>query len=563
MTTTQATFAEKLNTLRAAYARQLPMRIREVEEGFAQLLQAPEDAAIADLLHRLLHNLVGSSGTMGFAGVCSAAAALKSLVRSCTDSGLRGDTLRSQATSHLSRMKKASRRQEEDVLEDLASDDPSGHERENRLIYVLEDDRTQAESLAAQLGHYGYLPRTFARIEDLQHGLEQAMPAAVIVDIILPEGALAGARGIATLRTLRKLPIPVLFLTVRSDLQARVEAVRAGADGYFTKPGDVTALLERLDFLTARRVPEPYRILVVDDDVLLSQYFAGTLRQAGMIVSIVNDPFQVEQPLQDLRPDLILMDLNMPGCTGQELGGAIRQQPDFVGIPIVFLSSETQVDKQLAARSVGAEDFLTKPIQRDRLIAEVSLRAERARALRVHMIRDGQTGLLNHSSFMSQLHMEILRARRRSSPLSFAMIDVDRFKSINDRFGHSTGDRVLRSLAHFLQKRLRKTDLIGRCGGDEFAVALVDADPANAARVLDEIRASFAQLQHASGQQTFHVGISIGLATFPACPDAKLLKDAADRAMYEGKRRGGNRLTVSEENQELGGTQGDPRIGNG
>ncbi len=544
---TQAVFAEKLNALRTTYARQLPDKIREVEEAVGHLLQAPEDAAASDVLHRLLHNLIGSSGTMGFAGVCSSAAALKSLVRSCSE-GLRGETLRSQATSHIARMKKASRRSTEDLLEDLPlRDDAAIREKENRLIYVLEDDPTQADGLAAQLGHYGYLARTFATLEEMNRGLDQALPAAVIVDIILPEGPLAGAQGIATLRTLRKLPIPVLFLTVRSDLPARVEAVRAGADAYFTKPGDVGALLERLDVLTARRLPEPYRVLVVDDDLLLSQYIAGSLRQAGMIVSIVNDPFQVEQPLLDLRPDLILMDLNMPGCTGQELGSAIRQQPDFVGIPIVFLSSETELQKQLSARSVGAEDFLTKPIQRDRLIAEVSLRAERARALRIHMVRDGQTGLLNHTSFMSQLQMEIARARRRNASLAFAMIDVDRFKEVNDRYGHSTGDRVLRSLAHLLQRRLRKTDLVGRCGGDEFGVALLDADAENALRVLDEIRAAFAQVEHSSGHESFSVTLSVGVSLFPAFPDAKLLKDAADQAMYAGKRKGGDRVTLVEE----------------
>lgn len=548
MTLMQASFAEKLTVLRASYARQLPDKIREVEEAVGHLLQDPGDAAVSDLLHHLLHNLIGSSGTMGFASVCSSAATLKALVRSCTDAGLRGETLRTQAAGHLARMKKASRQQGEDLLRDVpAEDDAAGRERENRLIYVLEDDPAQADGLAAQLGHYGYLARTFARLEDLERGLDQALPAAVIVDIILPEGPLAGARGIATLRTLRKVPIPVLFLTVRNDLQARIEAVRAGADAYFTKPGDVGALLERLELLTARRLPEPYQVLVVDDDLLLSQYIGGALRQAGMIVSIVNDPFQVEQPLQELRPDLILMDLNMPGCTGQELGAAIRQQQEYVGIPIVFLSSETQVDRQLSARSVGAEDFLTKPIQRDRLIAEVTLRAERARALRVHMVRDGQTGLLNHTNFMSQLQTELARARRRNAPLAFAMIDVDQFKSVNDRYGHSTGDRVLRSLAQLLQKRLRKTDLVGRCGGDEFAVALVDADGASASRVLDEIRDSFAKVQHSSGHETFSVRVSIGVSAFPVVPDARLLRDSADQAMYAGKRKGGNRVTLAEE----------------
>jgi diguanylate cyclase (GGDEF)-like protein len=548
VTTSNAALLEKFNALRDGYAGQLPERIREVEEAVGLLLQAPGDPALAEQLDRLLHTLIGSSGTLGFAGVCSSAAALKALVRTCSDAGFRGDSLRVQAAGHLARMKKSARRRERDVLEDLPGrEESSGGAWENRLIYLLEDDDTQANSLAAQLGHFGYRARTFSRLEDLEQGLDRSVPAAVIVDIILPEGPLAGARGIAALRALRKLPVPVLFLTVRDDLPARIEAVRAGADAFFTKPGDVGALIERLEVLIARRLPEPYRVLVVDDDVLLSEFLGASLRQAGMVVAVVNDPLQVERPLQELRPDLILMDLDMPGCTGQELGGAIRQQPDFLGIPIVFLSSETQVDKQLTARSVGAEDFLTKPIQRDRLVAEVTLRVDRARALRAHMVRDSLTGLLNPTTLMSQFQTEVARARRRSAPLSFAMIDVDQFKSVNDRFGHAAGDRVLRSLAHILRKRLRGTDLVGRCGGDEFAAALPDAGGADAVRVLDEIRESFAKIQHSAADGTFQVTISVGIAAFPGTPDAKLLRERADQAMYAGKRKGGNRVTLSEE----------------
>jgi diguanylate cyclase (GGDEF)-like protein len=548
VTTSSAELSEKLNGLCSGYARQLPERIREVEEELGRLLQAPGDPRSAERLQHLLHTMIGSSGTLGYSGVSSAAAALKALVGTCSDPGLRGDSLRSQAAGHIARLKKSARRRDADVLDALlAGDEPDGTEGENRLICVLEDDPVQASGLAVQLGHYGYEVRTFARIEDLNRGLDEGTPVAVIVDIILPEGPLAGARGIGALRALRKIPAPVLFLTVRDDLHARVEAFRAGADAYFTKPGDVAALLERLDVLTARRLPEPYRVLVADDDVILSQFIGATLRQAGMTVTIVNDPWKIEEPLRELRPDVLLMDLDMPGCSGLELGGAIRQQQDFLGIPIVFLSSETQVERQFAARSVGAEDFLVKPIKGDRLIAELTLRIERARSLRAQMARDSHTGLLNHSSFMSLFQTEVARARRRNAPLAFAMFDVDRFKSVNDVHGHPAGDRVLRSLAHVLRKRLRATDLVGRCGGDEFGAVLVDTDGENAARVLDEVRAAFAGIRHASSTGSFSVTISTGVASFPAIPDAKLLQDAADQAMYFGKRQGGNRVTIFEE----------------
>lgn len=423
--------------------------------------------------------------------------------------------------------------------------EPSAAPSDNRLIFLVEDDPGQAETLAAQLGHYGYEVRSFTDLHELRAALEESVPAAIVMDMILPQGSLAGARGLLALRELRDLRTPVLFLSVRSDFEARLEAVRAGADAYFTKPGDVGTLVDRLDELTGRRSPEPYRVLIVDDEADFAEHTAWILRRAGMIAAVVTNPLEVTTPLGELRPDLILLDAYMPSASGLEVAAVIRQHPEFVGIPIVFLSAETRLEQQLDARRAGAEDFLTKPISPDRLTAEVTLRVQRSRVLRSFMTRDGHTGLLNHTSFMGQLQTEVQRARRRRSSLVYAMFDLDRFKSVNDTYGHPTGDRVLRSLARVLQQRLRKTDLIGRTGGDEFAALMIDTDEANALRVISEIQSGFSQIGHLTATGEVRVTFSGGLAAFPRWPDAVALAAAADRALYAAKRQGRNRLSTA------------------
>jgi diguanylate cyclase (GGDEF)-like protein len=161
------------------------------------------------------------------------------------------------------------------------------------------------------------------------------------------------------------------------------------------------------------------------------------------------------------------------------------------------------------------------------------------------MMRDSLTGLLNHTSTRERLGVEAARAQREGLSLSFAMIDIDHFKSVNDTYGHPAGDRVIKSLARLLQQRLRKMDVIGRYGGEEFAIVLQNIDVHSGQRLLDEIRDRFAHIRHAIGNKEVYVTFSCGLASFPTYEDATMLTQAADQALYQAKRGGRNQVRVA------------------
>jgi diguanylate cyclase (GGDEF)-like protein len=190
----------------------------------------------------------------------------------------------------------------------------------------------------------------------------------------------------------------------------------------------------------------------------------------------------------------------------------------------------------------GGDDFLVKPIRRDHLVSALCARLRRARDLRSLMERDSLTRVLNHTNIKQQLDLELARAKRHGLPLAYAMIDVDRFKQVNDAHGHRAGDRVLQALARLLQQRLRKSDIVGRYGGEEFAVVMPGATADAGARVVDEIRAAFAHVRHRTGAAGFTASFSAGVAAFPDRPDAVALHDAADRALYAAKAAGRNRV---------------------
>jgi diguanylate cyclase (GGDEF)-like protein len=130
--------------------------------------------------------------------------------------------------------------------------------------------------------------------------------------------------------------------------------------------------------------------------------------------------------------------------------------------------------------------------------------------------------------------------------VAYATIDLDRFKSINDAFGHTAGDRLLKSLGRLLRQRLRRSDVLGRYGGDELAVLLPHTDGPTARRVLDKIRDSFSQLRLAAGGREMSATLSCGVAVYPACPNAAALVEAADAALYEAKGGGRNRIVLRD-----------------
>jgi diguanylate cyclase (GGDEF)-like protein len=285
--------------------------------------------------------------------------------------------------------------------------------------------------------------------------------------------------------------------------------------------------------------------MIVDDDPALAEYHALILQETGMITMTVNDPLQVMSPLYEFKPDLILMDMYMPGCNGMELAKAIRQIGSYLSIPIVYLSSETDTDKQFQAMQIGGDEFLTKPIKPQHLISSVAVRAERMKTIRSFMVRDSMTGLFNHTATKEYLDTAIAQAQSKQQDICFALIDLDNFKLVNDTHGDPIGDRVLIALGRFFKQRARKNDIVGRFGGDEFAVILPGCIISEAAAILNELRESFAAVSFQAKDETFSCTFSCGVAPLSLYGDATALNSVAEEALYAAKKEGRNRVVAA------------------
>jgi len=546
----------KMERLRRSFLAELPERLDEIDTDFQGLVQQPNEPRFHKELHRKVHNIKGTAASFGLYELSQAAIKAESLLKRIQDGKVSTDD---GLLANLRPMLQELREQTDIVTQsytpslqsfpafELSTKGLGVEEiQQTPSIYICDDDPALLENLRTQLTCFAYTTRVFVQPKDMLEAIKQSPPDVIIMDIMFPDGEQVGIDCINQLNRLHDKKIPVIFISARNDFQARLNAVQANGAAYFTKPFKVMELVETLDSLLTPRSSEPHRILIIDDDTKIAEYHRLILQEAGMTVRIINRADIVLDVIFEFKPDLILVDMYMPLCNGRELAQLIRQLPEFLSMPIVYLSSETDAREQFSALRVGADGFLTKPIDPDRLISEVLLRTERMEAIRSLMVRDSLTGLLNHTTILNSLETAIITAKRRHDTLCFAMLDVDHFKQVNDSHGHAIGDQVLLALSRILKQRLRKSDFVGRYGGEEFAMVLTDVDLAGAVGIIDELREAFKKVTFNSEQGEFSCTLSGGVAAYPDFSSLQELINNADKALYIAKNAGRNRIEKLE-----------------
>lgn len=289
---------------------------------------------------------------------------------------------------------------------------------------------------------------------------------------------------------------------------------------------------------------EKFKILIADDNADKRLLLTVALQDADYEVMCVNNGMDALSAINTYEPDLVIADTLMPELDGYELARRIRSNPQTKFIPVVLQTTE-RADADDARRSAeaGALAYITDPTDLDLLFGRVRTLLDFKSYLdscEEEAFTDYLTGLANRRRFEKVLAREIARSHRYERTFCLLWLDIDKFKLINDKYGHGAGDEVIKTIADILQTGIRGIDLAARVGGEEFAVLLPETGFEKGCEVAERLR-------YAIGEITIpnvgHVTASFGVAAFPFHgKNGKDMVAAADDAMYEAKRLGRNRI---------------------
>jgi diguanylate cyclase (GGDEF)-like protein len=318
------------------------------------------------------------------------------------------------------------------------------------------------------------------------------------------------------------------------------------------------------------------KILVAEDDSISRRMLEAFMVKWGYEVIVATEGEEAWGLLQgNDAPRLAILDWMMPGKDGIEICRSIRQRKGRPYVYILLLTARGQKQDIVEGLEAGADDYVTKPfdpyelrarVRAGRRIVELQEQLLAAReALRDQAIRDPLTDLWNHGTILSILRKEVARASRTQGPFAIAMGDLDRFKAINDTYGHPAGDAVLREASRRLRGAMRTHDALGRYGGDEFLAVVPGCDPADAVRFAESFRARIDRKAMETPEGLIPVTLSLGVVAFENLNAVKseTLIRVADAALYRSKIAGRNRVTLAtaqdiERESSKNGQDGEP-----
>ncbi len=450
-------------------------------------------------------------------------------------------------------------------------------------ILVVDDIPANVKLLEVRLRAEYFEVLTAGNGQEALDACEHGRVDVVLLDIMMP-----GMDGFEVCRRLKADPatahIPVVMVTALDQVADRIQGLEAGADDFLTKPVNDLQLLTRvkslvrlksltdelrlrasttrdigIEELLSRTHPDLFArpsVLIVDEQTSSSEALSQMLGDKAE-VTVEADPQAAIFRAAENPFDVVVVASRFADFDPLRLCSQLRSIDRTRLIPIVLVVEDSDDARIVRGLELGINDYLTRPVDRQELLARLDTQVRRKRyndhlresvARTIEMaVTDGLTGLHNRRYLDSHLQTLFDRAVARKRPLSIVMLDLDRFKAVNDTHGHDGGDAVLREMARRLRKNVRGIDLACRYGGEEFIVVMPDTEADVAELVAERIRSEIAEVPFSLGENgpLLTVTVSVGVSTLQRGSDApRDLMKRADLALYEAKAGGRNRVVA-------------------
>ncbi|QYJ80385.1 diguanylate cyclase [Shewanella acanthi] len=531
-------FEESLELLKCQYLQSLPDKNKKITNLWVSLRKNWQEPLLS-ALHREVHTLKSPCDTFGLTDTKHLVdqldgdlTRLLNLAPPELNTIKLLDNLFHQLLQSLTRQ--CTRAQEDAYLHQSAK------AKHQYRIAVIEDDANVGTIITKQLHEFGFNVKLFLNFTSFKTEQDKHPFDLILLDLILPDYSEPQLFAAAT--EFEKANTRVFVLSSRSDFDMRLLAIRANVSEYFVKPAETTLLVRKIHQWLKMSEKQPLKILLVDDQQSMVDYFSKLMQSQGLMVKGMTDPEEVLPTLELFEPDLFIFDLYMPEVNGLELARMIRQLDKYSSSPILILSADDTMQNKVNIIQAGSDDLISKQTEPGLLVTQIISRAQRGQDIRSSACRDSLTGLLNHTQILVAARRCFYLAKKMKTNVCIAMFDLDHFKKVNDTYGHAGGDKVLLAFSHLLQQSLKQTDFVGRYGGEEFMLVLPDITEEQAIKKLNAIRESFSHVVFLEDGINFSVTFSGGLAFASYCNEFQDCLLLSDKNLYEAKRGGRNRL---------------------
>ena len=411
-------------------------------------------------------------------------------------------------------------------------------------VFYLSEPNPMFAALSVKLVEMGLSVDRLESTEELVDTLSSMTADLVVIDSTFCAELDAIGEFLRGLRQRTTARMPIVALADANDLSARIRAMRSGVDALISPSASPEEALIRLKELLQQEQSADYRIMIVEDDRSQALFAESVLRKAGMETLAVTDPLRTLESLEQFRPELILMDLYMPGIDGMELTAIIRERDEFISTPIVFLSGEQDSDKQFDALSAGGDDFLSKPIRPKHLISAVTNRARRARQLkqrRESKSRDHDSGLFDRSVVIDKLAEALIVEDRSSLQGGVLFIEIDGATQLRDQLGLSGMDALTAQLGHQLKELTRSDESAARYGDGSLLVLSHSRGAQALADLARNLRTRIALQAFVVEGKPVQFNLSAGVCPFAdAIAEPAAMLNCAERALAQARLQAGD-----------------------
>ncbi|MBI4821706.1 MAG: diguanylate cyclase [Deltaproteobacteria bacterium] len=530
-----------VKSLLAEYAQTLRQTIAGLGESIESAVATADVPRRANECFIEAQRLHHAAAAHGFSGVAREVSTIEHLLSALMQNPSRHAELVRQ-------IQRAEQRALEELgveIKSFGANPPPRHEV-TQVLYVSTDGPTHASVTAMARQTFAQVRSARTREQAIDLARENRFDGFLVdIDLEVPG---SGFQLVETLQAIQS-GVPWACASADLSLERHMMAMRAGAAVFLAAPVQKQDFEEAVQAFLSANTPRAKLVLCIEPDQAYARSIEPAMKQAGLELRVIDHPRgSLDGLLEHL--DLLLVNVDMgDGGSGIELCRVIRMAPSWRDLPVVFLGSTASSQTRTACFRAGADDFMDKSIPPDELAARIGARLERFRTLRSRSDQDALTGAFTRRVLYRLASIRIAEATRERLPLSLVVIDLDRFKGINDTHGHPAGDRVLRQLARVLAGHLRTEDVQCRWGGDEFVVLFLGQTPKAAQWIMTRSAQEFrASVFHGADGTPFQATFSAGVASMPH--DGASLEElvrAADRRLYRAKQRGRNRVEAPRE----------------